>query len=95
LSDPVRADVNIRHAHGKTFVPWGYIPGPDGKINYLATPKKVKAKKPCLHPLYPMNKPFAEDESNEKGFLLCRGKYFLHRTHVNIVIIETVSSSSD
>jgi hypothetical protein len=31
-------------------------------------PRKVKAKKPCLHPLYPMNKTFAEGESNEKGF---------------------------
>jgi hypothetical protein len=51
-------------------------------ISITRQPQKGESKKPCLHLLYPMNKTFAEGESNEKGFLLCREKDLLTSTHV-------------
>jgi hypothetical protein len=44
-------------------------------------PQKVKAKKPCLHPICPMNRIFAEGESNEKGFYYVgKGTFYIELT---------------
>jgi hypothetical protein len=51
---------NIRSIGIHTWTGWG--------DQLSGKPRKVKAKKPCLHPLYPMNRTFAKGESNEKGF---------------------------
>jgi hypothetical protein len=79
LINPVRVDVNIRHTHGKNVCSISIHTRTGWEDQLPGNPWKVKAKKPCLHLLYPMNKTFAEGESNKKGFYYVGKKTFLHR----------------
>jgi hypothetical protein len=63
-----------------------------GEIDHLAQAVSdetmMKAKKPCLHPLYPMNTAFAEGEGYKKGFYYVGKGAFLYRTNIILLFFS-------